>query len=160
MRSLLKPGGYLFVIVPPYVPLVANYHWHTGWNCAQLAMLLAALGFDCSEATFMEFTDIAGHVCGWGRKKDVIETRFNLRRSLPLLPAGMRHTFYTKDGYEFLPGNLVFASASDARLAGTADRFEVRDFRVEDACALSFQEQGWLSKESSPPSLLISRSSF
>ena len=157
MRSLLRPNGYLFVVVPPYVPLVANYHWHPGWNCAQLAMLLAALGFDCSEATFMEFTDIAGHVCGWGRKKEVVETKFNLRRSLPLLPAGMRNTFFTKDGYEFLPGRLIFANPTEARLAGEAEHFEVPDFQLGHARTLIFKEHGWLSAEtkfSAPVNLL------
>ena len=78
MRSLLKPDGYLLIVVPPYVPLVANYHWHTGWNCAQLAMLLVGLGFDCSEATFMH---LEGNICGWGKKRDMVETKFKLRRS-------------------------------------------------------------------------------
>lgn len=147
MRSLLKPNGYLFIIVPPYVPLVANYHWHPGWNCAQLAMFLAALGFDCSEATFMEFTDIAGHVCGWGRKRDVVETKFNLRRSLPLLPPGMSEMFFTKDGYEFLPGHLSFADPAKGQLIGDAERFEVPDFQLGHTHTLVFREHGWLSAE-------------
>jgi SAM-dependent methyltransferase len=147
MRSLIRPGGYLLVIVPPYEPVCVNYHWHTGWNCTQLALLLVALGFDCSEATFMQ---AGANVCGWGRKADVEETRFNLRSSLPLLPPGMARQFFERDGYDFLPGDLLFADPREAWPAPTAMHLGFDGLYASPEHTLDYQPGEWNSFEHHP----------
>jgi SAM-dependent methyltransferase len=144
MRELIEPGGYLFVVVPPYSPVSVNYHWHIGWNCTQLALLLVALGFDCSEATFMQ---IGQNVCGWGRKADIPQTQFNLRRSLPFLPRPMAQRFYVKDGYEFLPGDLVLADQVVAEEAITQVHFGGLSLSEADQRELLFEPSRWNSIE-------------
>jgi len=140
MRSMIRPGGYLFVVVPPYVPVVCNHHWHVGWNCTQLAMLLAACGFDCSESTFME---LGLNVCGWGRKVEVEPTKFHLRRSMPLLPLGIRDSFYMQGEDEFFPGDLAIAGPNGAIRKPVDSHFEMPGLDPADALSLSFGQGDW-----------------
>jgi SAM-dependent methyltransferase len=105
MRALINDGGYLFIVVPPYSPLTANDHWHTGWNCAQLAMWLVANGFDCSEANFVERD---GNVCGWGKRTDIPATNFNIPASLPFLPKGLAAAKFRMEENDHLPDNIGF----------------------------------------------------
>jgi SAM-dependent methyltransferase len=140
MREMIKPGGYLFVVVPPYIPVVVNHHWHVGWNCTQLAMLLAACGFDCSQSTFME---LGLNVCGWGRKVEVEPTKFHLRRSMPLLPAGVRDTFYMQGEDEFFAGDLAIAGPGGSIRKPVDTHFEMPGLDPADALSLGFGEGEW-----------------
>jgi SAM-dependent methyltransferase len=146
MREALLPGGYLFVIVPPYTPVSVNYHWHIGWNCTQLALLLVALGFDCSQATFMQ---LGMNICGWGRKAEIPETQFNLRLSLPYLPKGMVEQFYVKDGYDFIAGDLIYADQTEARRAPVEMNFDFPVLDLNASRELSFEMGAWASIERS-----------
>ncbi|MDP2521863.1 glycosyltransferase [Neptunomonas phycophila] len=49
IKRVLKPGGYLFVSVPPFKNTVVGGHIHTGWNVGNLMYLLASQGFDLYE---------------------------------------------------------------------------------------------------------------
>jgi SAM-dependent methyltransferase len=146
MREALRPGGYLFVIVPPYTPVSVNYHWHSGWNCTQLALLLVALGFDCSDATFMQ---LGMNVCGWGRKAEIPETKFNLRLSLPYLPKGMAEQFYVKDGYDFMAGDLIYADQTKAHRAPVDMNFDFPALDLDASKEIAFEKGVWASIERS-----------
>jgi len=107
-RKWIKPNGLLIVIVPPFSPYVANDHWNTGWNIGQLAMFLVAAGFDCSASSFMRVAD--QNVCGFGVKKEMPQTGFNINLSLPYLPKVLQDTrFYQNDGLDYLHGDITEA---------------------------------------------------
>jgi len=146
MRALLSDGGYLFIIVPPYEPVSVNYHWHTGWNASQLALFMVAMGFDCSGGIFCQ----SGlNVCGWGRKSEIPETSFNLQLSLPYLPKGMADTFFVKDGYEFIPGNLRYADNNGAQSSPEFHHFDFSSLEETRGHVLLFEEGSWQSIERS-----------
>lgn len=78
---IIKPGGKLFVVVPTYREEVLAGHVSNGWNCHQLAYLLAVAGYDCRDGRFSvhdgsvfgivdrpeEMTVADTHVFGFGR---------------------------------------------------------------------------------------------
>ncbi len=144
MRSLIRPDGYLLVVVPPYSPVSVNYHWHIGWNCTQLALFLVAAGFDCSEATFVQ---VGQNVCGWGRKRAFEPTGFNLRRSLPYLPKGLSARFYVDGGYDFLPGDIAFADPGMAEVEATVSQISLPALPDDRRVDLDFEPGSWRSAE-------------
>lgn len=159
MREMINPGGYIFVVVPPYIPVVVNHHWHTGWNCTQLAMLLAACGFDCSQSTFME---MGLNVCGWGRKVEIEPTKFNLRRSLPLLPAGIRDAFYLQGDDEFIAADFALAGPDGGVRKPVAVHFSMPCLNPQSAFSFSFDDGEWRSLEKSfdSPGINLSTGNF
>jgi SAM-dependent methyltransferase len=127
-RRILKKEGALIIIVPVYSSYVANDHWITGWNIGQLAMSLVAAGFDCSQSQFIQ---IGQHVCGYGVKKDIPPTNFNIRSSLPFLPYGLTQTLLTSGGNELLLGDLAFADSQKTEPQQEAPvKLEVPSFSV------------------------------
>jgi len=157
-RELLTPGGRLVLVLPPYVPFVANDHWIVGWNLAQLAMTLVAAGFDCRESRFVE---TPGNVCGIGVKADIPETRFNIVDSLRFLPTAMQeaHRLYgdnwVLDGDLCVieparlvrkPGPTIHVPAFDAAppSAALGDGETWHDAVVTDIATSNFSEGGTL----------------
>ena len=66
LRSRLKPGGYLFLLLP-HTTETSDGHWWIGWSLPQLAVMMVNFGFDCREGIF----EIAGYsACGYGKKMD------------------------------------------------------------------------------------------
>ncbi len=52
-HRVLKPGGYLFLSVPPYKSNIVGGHLSTGWNIGQLAYCLALSKFDAKKAHYV-----------------------------------------------------------------------------------------------------------
>lgn len=111
-RELIKEDGNIIIIVPPQIPYAANDHWIMGWNVGQLAMTLVAAGFDCRQSHFQRLP--MDQVCGWGRKREFPETRFNIQASLPYLPAAFERNVLYFSGY-YLPGDVEFADSNEIR---------------------------------------------
>ena len=68
IRRVLKPGGYIWVAVPPFKYEIVN-HFTTGWSVGQLAYVLAGFGFDCSK---VEFYEEGYNVFGGGAKNKLL----------------------------------------------------------------------------------------
>ncbi len=50
---VLKPGGFLFIVVPPHhAEIIESGHFTQGWCIGQLAYLLAVTGFDTADGAF------------------------------------------------------------------------------------------------------------
>jgi len=110
LRSLLKPGGYLFLVVPGYTPLSCNGHWHTGWNITQLGGWLVSMGFDCREGTFAH---LGINVCGFGRKSDEVpsDAHFDLPRILRFMPAPFKKAEFFQGTDHLLRADLTWVDA-------------------------------------------------
>jgi SAM-dependent methyltransferase len=102
-RNLLADDGSIIIVVPPYFSEPTDDHWNIGWNISQLALLLVAAGFDCSDKLFMR----TGHnICGMGTKRDVPTTYCNIKQSLPYLPAALAQRYYTSGPNSHIPGDV------------------------------------------------------
>lgn len=63
INRILKPGGYLFIMVPPYKPNIAMGHVSTGWNLWTLMYNLLITGFNVKNGSFIYHGyNIAGFV--------------------------------------------------------------------------------------------------
>jgi SAM-dependent methyltransferase len=139
-RERVADGGYLIVIVPRYTSLVCNDHYSTGWNIGQLAMLLVAAGFDCSQSHFAE---LGIHVCGFGRKAELPACNMNLEASLPYLPAALARSVYTDGVHRFLEGGLASASAAEVHHKPVSGGVAIPHFTLDAGRDLRFREQAW-----------------
>ncbi|WJF90111.1 class I SAM-dependent methyltransferase [Paraburkholderia bonniea] len=143
LRSLLNEGGYLCVVVPPYEPIACDNHWQTGWNCGQLAMTLAACGFDCSDAVFV---DDGKNVCGWGRIRpfefdnQFTDSGFDIGLCREYLPAAMQASiFHSEAGNIHIP-DLVLCDETVAARRLSRQFTTVPGFKLSDARVLTFDE--------------------
>ncbi|MBI5142515.1 MAG: class I SAM-dependent methyltransferase [Nitrospirae bacterium] len=64
---VLKPGGWLFVLVPPYKSQVVGGHLMTGWSLGQLMYVLLLNNFDVKTGHFVK---LDYNVCAFVRKVD------------------------------------------------------------------------------------------
>ena len=62
---VLKPEGWLFIMVPPYKSKVVGGHLITGWNIGQLMYLLLLNNFNVKDGHFVK---LAYNICGFVRK--------------------------------------------------------------------------------------------
>jgi len=51
---ILKPEGWLFILVPPYKPQIVGGHVTTGWNLGQLMYTLLITNFNIREGHFVK----------------------------------------------------------------------------------------------------------
>jgi SAM-dependent methyltransferase len=143
-RRKITPAGYLIVIVPTYAPVFCNDHWVTGWNIGQLAAMLVAAGFDCSQSVFVQ-TGI--HVCGYGRKREFSPTRMNVPATLPYLPKGLRDRFYVDGPNEFVEAGLARADTRISTVPISVTTVSNSAFRFSLAAHVAFDGGGWASVE-------------
>lgn|GEM_PF-2219530 len=68
VRRVLKDGGWLFVIVPPYKSKVVGGHVLTGWNIGQLMYLLLLNRFDVKNGHFVKH---GYNICAFVRKSEI-----------------------------------------------------------------------------------------
>lgn len=54
IRRVLKPNGWLFLMVPPFKPNVVGGHVSVGWNLGILVYVLALAGFNVREGCFIQ----------------------------------------------------------------------------------------------------------
>lgn len=139
IRAMLNPGGYLFIVVPPFDGRTGNDHCHIGWTCAQLAMWLVASGFDCTEATFME---MGQHVCGWGRKLDFADTGFEIMQLKNQLPSPWAQACYVEDNDDRLP-DVVFADPSKIVRRTISVTLPIKGLDVSKAVCLNLEPERW-----------------
>jgi SAM-dependent methyltransferase len=118
LRELLNDGGYLFIIVPGYLPWCISGHWHIGWNVGQLGGWLVGSGFDCRKSTFMQ---IGWNVCGFGIKRPDHEVgssdmwQFSVPEMAKWMPAGIEKFHYFASPYdERITGELIYLDSQDA----------------------------------------------
>ncbi|MCP4038898.1 MAG: class I SAM-dependent methyltransferase, partial [bacterium] len=53
MRRVLKPGGYLFLVVPPHAEdVIESGHFTQGWSIGQVTYCLAVTGFDARDGAY------------------------------------------------------------------------------------------------------------
>lgn len=53
IRRVLRPGGYLFLSLPPYKHAVVGGHLTPGWNVGILMQVLVHAGFDVRDGAFV-----------------------------------------------------------------------------------------------------------
>lgn len=53
IRRILKPSGWLFLMVPPYKPYVVGGHVTPGWNIGILMYVLILTGFEVWSGSFI-----------------------------------------------------------------------------------------------------------
>ncbi|KJK25735.1 hypothetical protein UB46_03530 [Burkholderiaceae bacterium 16] len=141
LRGLLNDGGYLCLVVPPYEPIVCDNHWQTGWNCGQLATTLAACGFDCSTASFLE---TAQNVCGWGRKishfvsNQYTDSSFDIELCQSRLPVAMQGSIYRSEAGNVHIPDLIACNDRIATRRLKKSTFSVPEFRLTDGRTLRF----------------------
>ncbi len=88
MRRVLRPGGYLFLVVPPHHPgRIESGHFTQGWSIGQVAYCLAVTGFDARGAAYRER--------GWNveavaRRADTLPEGRGLYEIAPRLPDALR----------------------------------------------------------------------
>lgn len=82
IKKLLNDDGYLFVIVP-CSSVTESGHWLEGWSITQVAMILAAYGFDCKDSFFEQW---GYNTAGFGKKKTRPNNDFIVEECLPFLP--------------------------------------------------------------------------
>ena len=97
IKSLLKEGGYLGIVVPPRKPFVVGGHV-TLWNAGLVLYNLVLAGFDCSEECYIKQYDYnIGIII---KKKTIIDMLKNLsmdKGDIELLskyfPLEVKHNF-------------------------------------------------------------------
>lgn len=52
--SVLRPGGYLAITVPPHKDIIVSGHFNVGWNIGQLVYLLGVCCFDVKFGYFIK----------------------------------------------------------------------------------------------------------
>jgi glycosyltransferase involved in cell wall biosynthesis/ubiquinone/menaquinone biosynthesis C-methylase UbiE len=78
IKRVLKPGGYLFVSVPPFKHNVVGGHVHTGWNIGNLMYTLAATGFDLyEEGSFIQHGYNVFGICKKFNEEENIELTYS-----------------------------------------------------------------------------------
>lgn len=69
VRRVLRPGGWLFLFVPPHEEQVTAGHVSIGWNIGQLLYVLLLNGFDVKPGRFIE---CGYNVCAFVQKGQTI----------------------------------------------------------------------------------------
>lgn len=109
LLSHLKDNGILIVAVPQYAPVVVNAHYTNGWSCIQLAMFLVSQGLDCSKSFFIYLGGGGGQVFGFGIKRKIENTYFNINLSLPYLPNSIKEQVKSfPNGGEYIDTNIIY----------------------------------------------------
>lgn len=68
VKRLLRPGGWLFIFVPPHENLVCAGHIATGWNIGQLMYVLLLNGFDIKNGRFIKY---GYNICAFVQKSNI-----------------------------------------------------------------------------------------
>jgi len=96
---LIRPGGWLFLVVPAYHPITAAGHISMGWDTNKLALNLAVAGWDCRAGRFRQgprpnaygenvyaivqrppvMTIADTHVAGWGEVRLRLPESWDIR---------------------------------------------------------------------------------
>lgn len=91
IRRVLKPGGYLFLTVPPFKHGVVGGHLTPGWNVGILMQVLLHAGFDVRRGAFIRHLNNIGAFVQAGEPPPVALYRRNgdLERARDWLPPGI-----------------------------------------------------------------------
>jgi len=89
IHRILKPEGFLFIMVPPYKPNLVMGHITTGWNIGTLMYNLLISGFNIKQGSFIYH---GYNVAGFVKKADF---------KLPLLNFNSNDYCLLKDYYPF-----------------------------------------------------------
>jgi len=66
--NILKNRGWLFVLVPPFHPIVHSGHFSMGWNVGTLMYNLLASGFDVKNGHFIKY---GNNICAFVQKQEL-----------------------------------------------------------------------------------------
>lgn len=103
MRRILKPDGYLFLVLPEYAPYLVGGHVTPGWNLGVLMYVLILSGFDVRNG---EFINHCWNITGFVKKGEPVNTdvlRFD-KGDLEILS-------------RLFPDNIVIQQGMDAELS-------------------------------------------
>lgn len=130
IKELLADDGYLFIMVPMSLR-VENGHWWQGWSLPQLAMILAAYGFNCQNAIFEKCGYSA---CGFGTKTDrLIDTSFTIANHLSHLPATFKDLCIDEGwGYSLWTNTTYIDSSRIERTPHAYAELSTYDWKIND----------------------------
>jgi SAM-dependent methyltransferase len=105
MRRVLKPGGYLFLVVPPHhEQMIESGHFTQGWSIGQMAYCLAVAGFDARDGAFRKRGgNVEGIVCKAPEipsGRGLYEVAERLPEAIQELQRDERHGAFPRDQFE------------------------------------------------------------
>lgn len=92
IRRVLRPGGYLFLSLPPFKHAVVGGHLTPGWNIGILMQVLVHAGFDVRDGAFVRhLNNIAAFVRRGDPPPDTLRRRNgDIEAMADLLPPSIR----------------------------------------------------------------------
>ncbi|MBW2291381.1 MAG: class I SAM-dependent methyltransferase [Deltaproteobacteria bacterium] len=152
MRRVLKPGGYLFLVVPPHhEQMIESGHFTQGWSIGQMAYCLAVAGFDARDGAYRKRR---GNVEGVVRKAPEIPRGRGLYEVADRLPEAIQelqrdewHGGFPRDQFEQI--RWPYAGAERQTIMASArssiERVSLRDV-IKNRVERKLPGGRWISK--------------